>query len=211
MRIDVKGAIVPNDEEWIYELFEVDSICPKAVHEEIEAANGEDLDVYINSGGGDVFAGSEIYAALRDYTGTVNIHVTGLAASAASVIACAGDSDIAPTAQGMVHNVMTYAAGNHSDMEKTSERLKQADRAIAAAYVEKTGMSEQDALDLMEAETWLTAQDAVDYGLIDRIAENSNTGHLVAAVIDLLPAALVDKMQKKRRELINYFTEGEEN
>ena len=65
MRIDVKGVIVPNDDAWIYDYFEMDNTCPKKVGERIDKANGESLDVFINSGGGDVFAGSEIYSALR--------------------------------------------------------------------------------------------------------------------------------------------------
>lgn len=214
MKIDVKGAIVPDDDAWIYDLFDVDHANPAKVADAIEKANGEDLDIYINSGGGDVFAGSEIYSAIRAYTGKVHIHVTGIAASAASVIACAGDSDIAPTAQMMVHNVSTYADGNYRDMRHTSNVLRQADRAIAAAYVAKTGMPEKDALDLMDAESWLTAQDAVDYGLIDRIAENQNAqsssepaAGLAASVGGLLPPSVINKMQQKKQDLINYFSE----
>lgn len=212
MTIDVRGAIVPNDDAWIYDLFDVEYTSPSKVTEAIQNANGEDLDININSGGGDVFAGSEIYSAIRAYTGKVHIHVTGVAASAASVIACAGESDIAPTAQMMVHNVSTYASGNYKDMKHTSDMLKQADRAIAAAYVDKSGMSEKDALDLMDAETWITAQDAVDYGLIDRVAENKNAKEdtsvrLAASVGGMLPFSVIDKMQKKKQELINYFTE----
>lgn len=214
MKIDVKGAIVPDDDAWIYDLFDVDHANPAKVAEAIEKASGEDLDIYINSGGGDVFAGSEIYSAIRAYTGKVHIHVTGIAASAASVIACAGDSDIAPTAQMMVHNVSTYADGNYRDMRHTSNVLRQADRAIAAAYVAKTGMPEKDALDLMDAESWLTAQDAVDYGLIDRIAENQNAqsssepaAGLAASVGGLLPPSVINKMQQKKQDLINYFSE----
>ena len=75
MRIDVKGTIVPNDDQWIYDLFEIEATSPKIVNDAIANANGDRLDVYINSGGGDVFSGSEIYSALREYSGTVKIHV----------------------------------------------------------------------------------------------------------------------------------------
>lgn len=217
MKIDVKGVIVPNNDAWIYDLFDVENTSPGKVAKAIEDANGEDLDIYINSGGGDVFAGSEIYSAIRAYTGKVHIHVTGIAASAASVIACAGDSDISPTAQIMVHNVSTYADGNYRDMKHASNVLRQADRAIASAYMAKSGMSEKDALDLMDAESWLTAQDAVEYGLIDRIAENQNAqpesdsgmpnaNGLAASVGGLLPPSVISKMQQKRQDLLDYFT-----
>lgn len=217
MKIDVKGVIVPNNDAWIYDLFDVENTSPGKVAKAIEDANGEDLDIYINSGGGDVFAGSEIYSAIRAYTGKVHIHVTGIAASAASVIACAGDSDISPTAQIMVHNVSTYADGNYRDMKHASNVLRQVDRAIASAYMAKSGMSEKDALDLMDAESWLTAQDAVEYGLIDRIAENQNAqpesdsgmpnaNGLAASVGGLLPPSVISKMQQKRQDLLDYFT-----
>ena len=212
MRIDVKGTIVPTDDAWIYDWFGESYTSPATVAKAIADANGEDLDIDINSGGGDVFAGSEIYSALRAYKGNVNIHVVGLAASAASVIACAGHSDIAPTAQVMVHNVSTYAAGNYHDMDKASDMLQQANRAIAAAYVAKSGMTEQEALDLMDAESWLTAQDAVDRGLIDEIAgsQNSNAGEpvrMAASVSGMLPPSVIDKMQKHRQALLDYFAD----
>lgn len=214
MKIDIKGAIVSNDDAWIYDLFGETYTSPKNVSAALEEANGDDVDIEINSGGGDVFAGSEIYAAIRSYPGTVNIHVVGLAASAASVIACAGKSDIAPTAQMMVHNVSTQAAGNYHDMDYASSMLKQANRAIAAAYVEKSGMSEKDALDLMDAETWITAQDAVDYGLIDKIAGNQNSVQdedasvrLAASVGGMLPPSVINKMQKRKQALLDYFLE----
>lgn len=214
MKIDIKGAIVSNDDAWIYDWFGESYVSPAKVSAALEEANGEDVDIEINSGGGDVFAGSEIYAAIRAYPGTVNIHVVGLAASAASVIACAAKSDIAPTAQMMVHNVSTWAAGNYHDMDHASNMLKQANRAIAAAYVEKSGMSEKDALDLMDAETWITAQDAVDYGLIDKIAGSQNSVQdedasvrLAASVGGMLPPSVINKMQKRKQALLDYFSE----
>ena len=95
-KIEVKGTIVGNADKWIYEWFGMDATCPKDVNAAISEANGEPLLVEINSGGGDVFAGSEIYTALKAYAGTVEINIVGLAASAASVIAQAGHSRISP-------------------------------------------------------------------------------------------------------------------
>ena len=194
MRIDIKGTIIPNDYAWIYEYLEMDGTCPKYVTDCIEKAEGEPIDVYIDSGGGDIFAGSAIYSALRSYKGTVNIHVVGLAASAASVIACAGISDIAPTAMVMVHNVSTSASGDYHDMDKTSETLQKANKAIAAAYIEKTGMTEAEALAMMDAESWLPAKEAVEKGLIDKIADNGNL-QLAASLSNLLPLSAVNKLK----------------
>lgn len=199
MRIDVKGAIIPNDDKWVYDWFEMDCTCPKAVNAGLERANGQAVDVYINSGGGDIFAGSEIYSALRDYAGTVRIHVTGLAASAASIIACAGQSDISPTAMLMVHNVSSEGRGDYHDMDKQSEILQTANRAIAAAYCEKSGMSEAEALSMMDSETWLTAEQAVERGLIDRITKPHNM-QLAADTGGMLPRAVIEKMKTELRD-----------
>lgn len=194
MRIDIKGAIIPNDYVWIYDFLEYDYTAPKRVQAIIDQANGEQIDVYIDSGGGDIFAGSAIYSALRSYNGTVKIHVVGLAASAASVIACAGESDIAPTAMIMVHNVSAETCGDYHDMDKSSETLQKANKAIAAAYVEKTGMSESEALSLMDAETWLSAKEAVEKGLIDKIAITQNI-RLVASTGNIIPQSVVNKLK----------------
>lgn len=194
MRIDINGTIVQNDDAWVYEWLGLAHTCPKQVNERIEKANGEQLDVYIDSGGGEIFAGSNIYSALKGYNGPVKIHVVGLAASAASVIACAGESEISPTAMMMVHNVSGESSGDYHQMDKSSEVLKKANKAIAAAYVEKSGMEEGDALAMMENETWLTAKEAVQKGLIDRISGDSGI-RLVASVSNVLPLETITKIR----------------
>lgn len=194
MRIDIKGDIIPNDDKWIYEWFEMDATCPRDVLKAIEDANGDRLDVYINSGGGEISAGSEIYAALQAYTGQVFIHVVGYACSAASVIACAGHSDMVRTGLFMYHNVSGGFRGDYHAMNKGAEILQTANRAVAAAYREKTGKSEKELLEAMDAETWMTAEDAVAMGFIDEIAENQNL-RLSASASGSLPAGVVDKVR----------------
>jgi len=209
--ISIKGPIVPSDEAWIYDWFGIECANPKAVNSAIAKANGEKLDVYINSGGGDIFAGSEIYEALRSYKGDVKIHVVGLAASAASVIACARESEITPTAMMMVHNVSSYAEGDYHDMKHQAEVLQKANKTIANAYIAKTGMSEAEALALMDKETWLTAQEAVEKGLCNAISkpqQNStvqlaasyNSGMLPKSVIDKMRNQLTNEKQKKQAQ-----------
>lgn len=171
MRINVFGDIVPNDDAWIYDYLEMDCCCPSRVTAALEDAAGQAVDIYINSGGGDIFAGSEIYSALRGYKGSVTVHVVGLAASAASVIACAGRCIMSPTAMMMVHNVSCTTSGDCHKMDKAAELLRKANSAIASAYVAKTGMAEADALAMMDKETWLTAADAVTYKLADAVEE----------------------------------------
>lgn len=198
-RIDVKGAIIADDIAWIYDYFGVSYCSPNVIHNAIAEANGDRLDVYINSGGGDVFAGSEIYAALREYGGDVKIHVVGLAASAASVIACAAKSEISPTGMLMVHNVSSMAEGDYHAMDKSSEVLQKANEAIASAYVAKTGMSMAEALALMDRETWLSANDAVEKGLIDEVSEGKNY-QLVASASGMIPTEIINKMMAEKAE-----------
>ena len=218
--INIKGPIIPSDEARIYDWLGIECTNPKAVNDAIKKANGEKLDVYINSGGGDIFVGSEIYEALRSYKGDVKIHVVGLAASAASVIACARESEIAPTAMMMVHNVSSYAEGDYRDMNHQAEVLEKANKIIAAAYVEKTGMAEAEVLKMMDHETWLTAQDAVGKGLCNAISkprQNStiqlaasyNSGMLPKSVIDKIRNQMAtDKLKAKSQTKLNLLKLG---
>ncbi len=200
MKIDVKGVIIPSEDAWIYNLFRIENTSPKDVNKAIEEAGGERIDIYINSTGGDIFAGSEIYSAISGYEGEVKIHVVGMAASAASVIACAGKSEISPTAMIMVHNVSSGAKGDYHAMDKESEILKKANETIANAYVTKSGMTLNEALEMMDKETWLSAEDAVSKGLIDNIAQNRNLQLTASLNSGLLPQSVIDKMNELRIE-----------
>lgn len=201
-QIDIRGVIVPDDDLWIYEFFEIAATSPQLVRAALAEANGDDVVVVINSNGGDVQAGQEMYTLLRVYSGKVTIRVYSLAASAASVVAMAGDSEISPVAQLMIHNVSCRASGDHRDMEHTAEVLVNANEALAAAYVAKTGKTKEDILALMAKETWLTAEQAVQEGFIDRIMfTNEQTAsqpiRLAAAYgSDLLPQNVIDYAKK---------------
>ncbi|WP_297634755.1 head maturation protease, ClpP-related [uncultured Clostridium sp.] len=179
MEIEIKGDILDNDwGEW-YEWFGYSCTYPKKITNQLKQANGEAIVVKINSPGGDIFAGSEIYTELRDYKGEVIIKITGIAASAASVIAMARKSKISPTAQIMVHNVSTNSYGDYREMEHTSEILKNANDTIANSYMCKTGMSREAALEMMNNETYLSAEKALELGLVDEIMfEDSNKVNL---------------------------------
>lgn len=198
MRIDIKGVIISNDEKWIYDWFEMDSTAPKDVIPLIDKARGEKIDVYINSGGGDIFAGSEIYAALQAYKGQISIHIVGFAGSAASVIAMAGKSDIVPTAMFMYHNVSGGARGDYHAMDKTSEILQTANRAISKAYQIKTSKSEAELLAMMDKETWLTAEEAVQQGFVDELAVNQNMKLSASFDSQMLPQSVIDKMRNEK-------------
>lgn len=168
-KIEVKGEIIGNGEGWIYEWLGIEHTTPQGISKQLAEANGEEIEVEINSPGGSIFAGSEIYTALRSYKGNKKIRIVGLAGSAASVIAEAGESEISPTGMYMIHNVQSGASGDYRVMEHQAEVLKAANQSIANAYIDKTGMSNDELLALMDKETWLTAQDAVKYGFVDKV------------------------------------------
>lgn len=180
MKINVKGAIVPNNDKWIYDMLEMDATSPKDVFDALPSTN-EDVEVIINSGGGDVFSGSEIYTSLKEYPGNVNVKVVGVAASAASVIAMAGSKiEMSPTAQMMIHNASSIAVGDNREMQTAYNMLTSANKAVANAYIAKTGKSEQEITDLMNEETWFSADTAVEQGFADSKMFNESAPRLVA-------------------------------
>lgn len=171
-RIDIRGDIIVNEYARFYDFYKWDYVCPRKVIDIIDAAApNEPLDVYINSGGGLVSAGNEIYSALLAHRSRVNIHIESLAASAASIIAMAGRSEISPVGMLMIHNVSASASGDYHVMEKNAEVLKQFNAALCASYCAKTGKKLDDMLELMDRETWLTAEQAVKMGFVDRIMD----------------------------------------
>jgi ATP-dependent Clp protease protease subunit len=146
-----------------------DEITPQMFREDLEAEDG-DVTVWINSPGGNVFAAAEIYTMLKDYSGKVTVKVASLAASAASVVAMAGDTvQMSPTALLMLHDPSTVAMGNTRDMEKAISALNEVKEAIVNAYAAKSGLRRGRIADLMSEETWLNAKKAVELGLADEI------------------------------------------
>lgn len=197
-KLKIQGDIISNDNKWIYEWLEYDSTCPKDVENAINEANGEKIEVEINSGGGDIFAGSEIYTLLKSYKGEIEITITGLAASAASVIAMSGYCRISPTAMMMVHNVSTGARGDHNIMKHTAKTLETANESIANAYVSKTGMNLKEALNMMDVETWFSAQQALDKGLVDEVLfENTTQSNKLYNSAFSLPESVIERLRNK--------------
>ena len=154
---------------WVYDWLGIENTSPKKIVKALAEAGGDDIEVYINSPGGDVFAGSEIYTELRSYGGKKLIRITGIAASAASVIAQAGECEISPTGMFMIHNVQTRAAGDYRVMDNTGDALRAANQAIMNAYVEKTHRDPEELQALMDRDTYLSAQQAIEYGFADRL------------------------------------------
>ncbi|MBT2215842.1 Clp protease ClpP [Virgibacillus dakarensis] len=198
-KIDVKGPIIPSNHQWVYDWLDMEATSPKKVISALEETNGDDVEVYINSGGGSVFDGSEIYTALKEHPGNVTAKVVGIAASAASVIAMGADKLLmSPTSQIMIHNAATVADGDYRDMEHTAEVLRNANKTAANAYMAKTGMTETELLDMMDKETWMTPQQAMDYKMIDEIMFEQDV-QFVASIDNsgLLPQQVIDKVRNE--------------
>ena len=158
-----------SDETWFG-----DEVTPGIFRDELLDGEG-DISVWINSPGGDVFAAAQIYNMLRDYNGKVTVKIDSIAASAASVIAMAGDEILmGPTALMMIHNPMTVAAGSFSEMQKAIDMLDEVKQAIINAYEDKTGMRRGKISSLMDAESWFNAKKAVELGFADGILFNKS-------------------------------------
>ena len=157
------------------ESFWGDEITPAMFREDLEAEEG-DVTVWINSPFWNDTAAAEIYTMLKDYAGAVTVRIASLAASAASVIAMAGDKvQMSPTALLMIHDPSTIAMGNAKDMEKAIETLNEVKESIINAYIAKTGLRHNKVAELMESETWMNAKKALDLGFCDEILYEGKT------------------------------------
>lgn len=149
---------------------ELEATSPRKVLATLDKAKGEPVEVYVNSPGGEVFSGSEIYTALKEYPGKVTVSIVGIAASAASVIAMAGDVvRMSPTSQMMIHNISSRASGDYRAMDHAAKMLANSNQTVANAYRIKTGIAQDILLAMMDEERWMTAAQAKAYGFIDEV------------------------------------------
>lgn len=160
--LELNGTIA--EESWFD-----DDVTPQLFKDELNAGSG-DITVWINSPGGDCVAAAQIYNMLTNYKGKVTVKIDGIAASAASVIAMAGDTVlVSPVSMLMIHNPATIAWGDHAEMQKAIDMLSEVKESIINAYVLKTGLSRPKLSHLMDAETWMDANKAVELGFADEI------------------------------------------
>ena len=151
-----------------------DEVTPQEFRDELKKHKGEALTVVLNSGGGDVFAGLSIYNALRELDTQVTVRVDGLAASIASIIAMAGDEIImSPGSMMMIHRPSVFAMGNVEDLDKAKEVLTTIEDSILPIYVDRTGLSTDEVTEMLNAETWMSGERAVELGFADSIAKTS--------------------------------------
>ena len=167
--LELNGTIA--EESWFD-----DDVTPQLFKDELNAGSG-DVTVWINSPGGDCVAAAQIYNMLSNYKGKVTVKIDGIAASAASVIAMAGDTVlVSPVSMLMIHNPATIAWGDHAEMQKAIDMLSEVKESIINAYVLKTGLSRPKLSHLMDAETWMDANKAVELGFADEIMARAKAG-----------------------------------
>ncbi len=185
-----------------------DDITPKQFKSDLESGEG-DVTVWINSGGGDCFAASQIYTMMKEYKGSVTIKIDGIAASAASVIAMAGDMVLmSPTSNMMIHNPATMAWGETVDFEKAIALLSSVKDSIINAYELKTKLSRAKLSHMMDMETWFDAKKAVELGFADKVlytdgAEDSNGSSGIIFDKMTVTNALMNKFPRKETKPID--------
>lgn len=175
-----------------------DDVTPALFKEELMGGSGP-VTVWINSPGGDCVAAAQIYNMLMDYPADVTVKIDGIAASAASVIAMAGTRVLmSPVAMMMIHNPATIAFGDRTDMKKAIEMLDEVKESIVNAYEIKSGLPRDKISKMMDAETWMNARKALEYGFVDGILERAG-----AEDFDAEPVA----MQYSETAVVNSLAE----
>ena len=183
-----------------------DEVTPQMFRSDLNAAEG-DIDLWINSPGGDCYAAAQIYNMLMEYKGNVAVKIDGIAASAASVVAMAGSTvEISPLGMLMIHNPMTVSIGDTHEMERTITFLAEIKESIINAYEIKTGLSRAKISRLMDAETWMNAKKAVELGFADSVLYE-NREHLTGEAAD----GLIFSRAAVMNSLLSKFGQGTHN
>ncbi|UYL94088.1 Clp protease [Geobacillus phage vB_GthS_PK5.1] len=202
VELRIEGDIVDDDEAWLYEWFGMPSTSPNAFKEELSQYKGKDITVWIDSYGGSVFAAAGIYNALKEHDGKITVKIDSKAMSAASVIAMAGDEVLmSPMAVMMIHNPLTAAYGNMHDLRKVADILDTIKESIVNAYALKTGRSRSKISQMMDDETWMSANVAVKEGFADGILYQEDKPQ-VADVAAFSRLAIVNSANRSMQDIM---------
>jgi ATP-dependent protease ClpP protease subunit len=171
MRFAFNGTLMDNEWADIMRWYGYkDNVCPADIRDLCEKADGEEIELEVNCDGGDLMVGSEIYTILKDYKGTVRAHVQSRSASAATVAMMGADTVTAESvALICVHNPTTYAHGEQREMQGAADTLEACKEIILNAYMGRAKVSREEISDLMDKNIFITAEKAVEYGLVDSI------------------------------------------
>lgn len=197
----MKGVVIPNDYKDVFDWMNKDSFSPLSIQNQLDDADGEDITLEINSPGGYVDAGSEIYTVLKEYPGKVTANIVGRACSAASWIALAADHvAMSPTAQMMIHRASGIAQGNVDDVNSQANALNELDQSFVDLYAKRTGKTKDEIYDMMKSNTWMNAKTAKANGFIDEIMFENEAPTVVNATGGLI---LNDQMISKIKNLLH--------
>lgn len=207
-KIRLKGDVVSDNVGKLFDWFDLDSIYPGKVKQALEDAGSEDVEITLTTNGGSVFAGQEIYDIIKNYEGKTTVKLSGLVASIGTLITCAFDEVlVSPVSTFMIHNpTLADVSGEKKDMEKAAQLLTTVENSLLDAYVAKTGLDKEGLADLMAKETFMTAQEVIDYGFADGMVEDSESELLLVAGFESLAnSSFIKKLQnmkdKEERDL----------
>lgn len=174
MQVQMKGTILPDDWAEVMRYYGfADNFCPADLSEAI--ASGEDIELIINSDGGSLIAGTEIYSLLAGYTGETVAHIQSRAASAATVAMMGCDRIVAePVSLICVHNPSVETYGDSHTLRHTAEELDNIKGSIIAAYRSRAKVTDEEMAELMDKDLFISAEDALEYGLVDAVLERKN-------------------------------------
>ncbi|OOY16726.1 head maturation protease, ClpP-related [Thioclava sp. DLFJ4-1] len=217
---DIRAAASSSDSERTISVLDVigadmwgDGITAKRIAGALRAMGDGPVTVNINSPGGDFFEGLAIYNLLREHNGEVTVHVLGMAASAASVIAMAGDQILMARASFlMIHNTWVLAAGDRHAFREVADWLEPFDAAAVSIYAARTGIDEKKLGAMLDKETWIGGDAAVEQGFADDLlssdqidaspSNSAGAGHAALKKLDMLLANGVRATKSERRELL---------
>lgn len=166
-KISIKGPIMSNSSATVYKYFGFDAACPNDLRKGLEEANGEDVTIEINSPGGVCVYGYEMYTAIMEYPGKVTVHVISAMSAATLLVCAANEALISDTGIFMIHNAKSSADGDYRDLQMEADALKEFNAGIINAYVRKTGKSREEIQALMDKDTYMSPQSAIEQGFVD--------------------------------------------
>lgn len=201
--VEFTGQLVDNNTVKMYEMLglDIDLICPGDIENAIGMADGKPILLRVNSIGGSIVSGMEMYTRIMDYQGQVNFDILSVSASAASVVSMAAAKEgnrcrISPLGMMVVHNVQNKVQGDYRDMDEAAANLRKLNSTIITAYQKKTGLPEAQIQEMLDKETWITAREAIDMGFADEVMFEEGD------ITDINPG-LSNTIMTKTRELMN--------
>lgn len=196
-QLAISGVIAPDS--WVH-----DDVSPQVFQDELNESQ-DTIDLWLNSPGGDCTAASQFYTMLMNYPNEVNVKISGIAASAASVIAMAGTTvSMAPAAMLMIHNPLTIVGGQERDLDHAAQMLAETKESIINAYELKTNLPREKISTMMDNETWMNVNKAIELGFADAmLGDNKNVTDCYSYSDKQSDLVLLNKLKPKAKSTIS--------